>query len=188
MNLLLKPLSSVCALFNITFGLCIDLHWRNISLPVAYCICMFTLANRRLPLLDTVCKALLLSLSASRPVGWESRERRRSCWMKTTTCGWLWDTNTLLRCQREWLWLSNHTWMDKQPQGQLLLSQTGSVTELSQSITPGVNQLAVNLLSFHSSTHFTWPSCLVSVSFVTGLWLVLWKNSPPAKRWTLEKR
>lgn len=84
---------------------------------------MFTLANRSLPLLYTVCKALLLSLSALRPVGWERREWRRLCWMRMMTCGWLWDTNTLLRCQREWLWFSNHTWMDKQPKGKLLQSE-----------------------------------------------------------------
>lgn len=40
MNLLLKPLSSVCALFNITFSVCIDLYWRHISFPVAY-MCVY---------------------------------------------------------------------------------------------------------------------------------------------------
>lgn len=43
------------------------------------------------------------SLPVLRPVGWERRGWRTSCWMRTTTYGSPWGTNTLLRCQRELL-------------------------------------------------------------------------------------
>lgn len=38
-----------------------------------------------------------------RPAGWEKPGWRRYCWMRMTICGWVWDINTLLRCQRKWL-------------------------------------------------------------------------------------
>lgn len=38
-----------------------------------------------------------------RPAGWEKPGWRRWCWTRMTTCGWVWDINTSLRCRREWL-------------------------------------------------------------------------------------
>lgn len=49
-----------------------------------------------------------------RPVEWERPEWRKWFWMKTMTFGLPWDTNTLLRCQRECLLLPARSSTSKQ--------------------------------------------------------------------------
>lgn len=125
--------------------------------------------------IDLAC-SLSLPLAALRPVGWEKREWRTWCWMRMMTSGSPWDTNTLLRCQRELLSPNDHVFTQ------------GDVRHLKHAAESQKNGAW--------SDWATRPSCVeskyrsfVCVSFSCAeLWLVLWKNSLPVRRWTLERR
>lgn len=149
-----------------------------VSLSISF---VSALPSRRL--CDTNCP---LSLPALRPAGWEKRERRTSCWMRTMTCGSLWDINTLLRCQRELL----------QPNDRALTQAAVTTTGVAWHPPPqtcsSVTQRTVSGLNQHArstsfiKSKFSSSACLSF--YYTELWLVLWKNSQPVRRWTLEKR